>query len=582
MSALSLVGSIFTRLVSLNRPAPVKRTRAPRTPKTHSAPVTAKVMTVSGKPSKFGIQAAAQANGLANWGGARSAYAVQEQVEKIEDVQKRAQDLHWNSADIRGHHYGRTARVVGAGVDWKASVKPDEVGMSAEAAKAVCDRINRQRQLHSRNYGFDSEDKRRSEGFLQVMAFMTALALGACLIHRVIRMERGRIIPLALELIPGTRISTPFDRLASKTTHFGIEYSDQYRTRVVGYWVKKVPRTIGNNVIEYPEWDYIPREDGIMLEMIDLAGMVRSLPDTIAVTRLVFNRAEFVEAVIESMRNQSLKSVVYTMAPNVNPADFAEDNQTETPTQGTNDLLPTTWVTNGGIHERFVPAGTEVSMNTATIPAPDFRGFDEMVDSRITRGLNTRGSEFTRKVDSSYSGGMQERQIDAPIVEQAREVFTCAWNQVHFWTLDAMYLSGAVNIPNYTPETRMYWAEARVQFPGELPLNPIDHRNALAMGLTSEYHEAEKDGDDYESLVLERAKAYAFRRKVEDDNDLPEACLEPAKDLPEVANQYIEEERDGGPIEEDDDEDENDGGMDHFKAQRNKPSASARLKAVRV
>ncbi len=115
------------------------------------------------------------------------------------------------------------------------------------------------------------------------------------------------------------------------------------------------------------------------------------------------------------------------------------------------NLFSDNWANVDGVKERRLFNGEKATMNSAMLPAPDFTGFNAVCDERMTRGLNTNKSQFTRSVDSSYSAGMQERQIDNPVVDQLRENFTCAWNKVHGWFLDSLYLSGAVQMPGSQP-----------------------------------------------------------------------------------------------------------------------------------
>ncbi len=483
---------------------------------------------------QFSLQAATTGNGMGQWGGSRDDYANQEYADKLPNVQRRAQDLHFNCADIRGHHFGRTGRIVGKGVHYKSIIKGSEVGLSDEAVADVNAQLNRVRRLHSRAGGFDAQDKGRSEGILQVQALMTSMVLGGCLIHRVIRKEAGRVLPLALELIPGSRISQPLNLAGDPLVHLGIRYSDTYRSRVLGWYVARVPKTIGNSSIPLPDWDYIAWEDGIFLEPVEIAGLDRSLPDVVAVTRLVFNRSELVDAAVESARNHSRMSVIFEVPAGLNPADAAEDAVNST-AGAVGDTLPESWRMVNGVMERYVANGTKTTMNSANLPSPDFKGFNDVTDSRLTRGLNTRGSEFTRKVDASYSGGMQERQIDNPNVELARHNFKNSWNRVHEWVLDACFISGAVEMSGYSAATRVYWSEARVQFPGEVPLNPVDwissQTKRVASGLSSLSHECEENGDDYEDIIEQQANDYRLRRKYE-TNGVPVFALEPLQDMP--------------------------------------------------
>lgn len=527
---------------------------------------------------RYGIQAAARNNGMEKWAGLREDYAAQEYVQAIYDVMARGYDLHFNCADIRGHHQGRTARNIGKGVVWRVELRPEEVGLSPEQALATAELLNRLRELHSQSGGMDAQGKGRSEGILQIIAFLTHMVCGGCLIHRVWRPSSSRALPLALELIPGSRISTPYKEMGNPLISFGVEYADEYRSQVVGYHVKRVPQSIGNSFINLPEWDFIPIEDAAFLELLEPAGIDRSLPDIVAITRLVFNRGELIERTVECARAHSNIHAVVEAAAGQNPYDNASD-AADGADPSDCGFQPEGWTMVDGVKMFYTFNGEKVTFNNATMPQPDFKGFNEICDSRLTRGLNTRQSELTRKVDTSYSGGMQERQIDNPNVEQMRENFVCQWNKVHAWFLDACFIAaGSVAMPGYSSATALFWNQARKQFPGEVPLNPVDHRNAqklaLAMGLTSEIQECEADGDDYEKVQREKAKAWAIRRKVEAEFKLPPNTLEPLADLPEVKTE-IADDADGDKLDKAQPDSK-------FTATRTGNRISGRMKAVRV
>jgi hypothetical protein len=523
------------------------------------------------RPShKYGIEASNHAS-MEGWKPAREDQFSEEYLSKIYEIIARAFNLHVNNADIRGHNLGRTARTIGAGIDWKVTLIPDEVGMTPDDATKVCARLNRVRELHSMAGGFDASGRDRSEGILQVVAFLTHFIMGSCLIHRVGINESDRLLPLAIELIPGSRISTPYEFYSDPKVHFGVHYSDEYRSRVTGWHVKRVPKTIGNSVVAMPEWDFIPYEDGSFLELVEPAGVDRALPNCVAVTRLVFNRGQMFENCVEASRNHAAIHAVLKVGTG-NFYDRAEDLADETTSSG--NLIPEGWHEVDGVKERMIDAKDELEFRNAVTPGPDFVGVDGKYDERICRGLNGRLSEFTRSMNSSYSGGMQERQNDNPNVDQLRENFVDKWNRVHGWFLDACFLENAAPMPGYSRKTKVYWLQARKQPPAEIPLNPVDHRNsqklALAMGQSDEYAEAEADGKDYEHILRAKAKAFKLRRQIEHDEKLPDGVLEASSDLPEIKTQPLDtidsRETDEQP------------GKKAFKANR----ISQRLKAVRV
>lgn len=528
---------------------------------------------IHAKLSKFAVEAAGRSNGMANWQPEREDRWAEEYQTKIYDAQSRAVNLHITNADIRGHNHSRTARVTASGIEFKATPDAAEIGLTPEACVTFSARANRLRKLHSENGGFDASGRGRSEGILQFGAFFTAMIMGGCLVHRVWKPGGNRLIPLALELIPGSRISTPFDMYGSPFVHFGVQYADEYRSEVTGYWVKRVPRTIGNASVQIPEWDFIPIEDASFLELIEPAGFDRSLPNCVAVTRLVFNRGQMFENTVESSRAHSEIYAVLNVS-GLSPYDAAAD-MAETEGGTTADGVPYSFHTIDGTKVMVIGEKDKMDFRNVVTPGPDFVGVDGKYDERICRGLGGRLSEFTRRMDASYSGGMQERQNDIPQVDVMRKNFLDFWRKIHGWTLDAMFMTGSVEMPGYSVATKIYWMQARTMAPAEIPLNPVDHRNAqklaLAMGVANPYMLCEGDGHDYDAVLEGQALAVKARRDKEVKYGLPEGALEPLEKLPEIKSQPVE-----NPDNRDNDGDR--GTKAAFKTAR----ISGRLKAVRV
>lgn len=469
---------------------------------------------------------AARTNGLQGWSPPKEEQIFEGFARDVSDLQARGFDLHVNSPDIRGHNHGRAARCVGKGVAFKCLPVAEEIGIAPEVTVKIARQIDRLRELHSDAGGFDAQNRMRSEGVLQYVAFLTHFIFGSCLIHRVWDTDRARLLPFGIELIPGSRISQPYEKMGDPLVHNGVAYADAYRSKVTGWYVRRVPKTIGNSSVALPEWDFIAVADAAMLELVEPAGVDRSFPNAVAAMRLVFNRGEMVELNVEAARKHATVHGVLEVKDGHNPEIRAED------------MVPDEFTRRGGVMERVIWAGDKYTLQNSFLPGPDFPGFFVTTDGRLARALNTRLSEFTRTNQGSYSGGMQENQIDKPNVDVMRENFVDAWRGVHGWVLDACYLSGAVEMPKYSARTKAYWLNARVRFPGEQPLNPVDHENAknmrIANGTSSEIGECEADGHDYQQIQRDRGQSYVIRREVEKELDLPEGTLDPKNDLPDV------------------------------------------------
>jgi hypothetical protein len=474
---------------------------------------------------------AASKSGGQNWPGIQTSYGDDSlnraYLEDLAETQSRAQDIDVNNPDIHGFHRTRTAQVLGAGVQFKLAPHSSEVGLDHDALLKISQQVNRSRQIHSRLGGFDAVGLRRSEGKQQERAFLTALVLGSCLIHRVWRTDGRYKLPLSLELIPGSRISTPFNRMGDPKVSYGVEYSDEHRTRVVGWHIRRVSKTIGNSFIPDYEWDFIPVEDGSLLSLTEIAGIDRALPLSTSTVRMLRNRGEFLEAAVETARAQAHHYAVTECADGADPWTVAGDDADQTEVDG---AIPVGFTSLGDVQMLYTANGEKVTWASAKLPEPDLPGFMEATDSRLSRGLVSSLSRFTRKVNSSWAGGRLEDQQDDPIIDQYRDAFISAWQVVNEWFLDAAWLASVVDLPGFNVETKAVWSEFRAQFPGKVHINPVDTMTArekgYALRTTTPQRECESDGLDLRENLREWGQAVKMAREIEEEFELEEGTLD--------------------------------------------------------
>jgi hypothetical protein len=415
--------------------------------------------------------------------------------------------------------------VLGAGVKFKLAPHHSEVGLEHDELLSITQEVNRLRQIHSRAGGFDSTGLRRSEGKQQERAFLTAFVLGSCLIHRVWRHGKQRL-PLSLELIAGSRISTPYDKMGDPLVSYGVRYSDDHRTRVVGWYVRRVSKTIGNSFVPDFIWDFIPVVDGSLLSLTEIAGIDRALPLSTSTVRMLRNRGEWLENAVSAARAQSSHYGVTECAEGDDPYNLAADDASEEASRGG----PTGFVKLGDVQMLYALNGEKVTWASSKLPEPDLTGFMSATDERLSRGLVSSLSRFTRHFTSSWAGGRMEDQQDDPIIEQYRDAFISAWEVVNEWFLEAVYLTDAVKLPGYNAETAALWCEFRAQFPGKVHINPTDTSKSRMMDLgmrnTTPQRICEEDGVDLRENLREWAQAIRMARDMEKEFDLPEGELD--------------------------------------------------------
>ncbi len=469
--------------------------------------------------------------GKGGWAGTRAEEDAlnKEYLTDLGAVTQRAQDLDVNNPDVRGFHRTRVAQILGKGVRFKSCPRGDEIGLEAKAALAVAGKIDRLRQIHSRRGGFDASGHRRSEGKQQERAMLTALVTGCCLIHRVGKSADG-LVPFSIELIPGTRISTPYEKLGDPLVSYGIGYADEHRSRVTGYYVRRVSTTRGNSFIPDFVWDFVPVADGELLALTEIAGLDRAMPLSVANVRMLRNRGEMIESAVESARAQATIYACTEVEPGGNPYDRALDDSDEF-SDGNTAGTPAGFVTMGnGVKMLYLNSGEKINWNSARLPDPDFAGFMDKTDERLARGFSASLSRFTRKVSSSWAGGRLEDQQDDPIIEQYRDSLVTAWSRVHAWFLESLWLASLVELPGYALDTRAYWEECRAEFPGKLHINPVDIAKARSIeyGLRTitPQQACEEDGADLLENLEQWAAALKLAEEIETKYDLEPRSLD--------------------------------------------------------
>lgn len=486
-----------------------------------------RLTTLAHRATRYAVAAAARSGASPGWNGIQSTRdedaGNKESLRDLAMVLQRSQDLDINNPDIRGFNRARTAQIVGAHVRFKSNPRHDEVGFDEDAPAliAVKGQIDRTRAIHSRTGGFDSTGKNRSEGEQQVRAVLTALIHGACIVHRVWRPENP-ILPLSLELIPGVRISTPFQRMADPLLSHGIEYSDEHRTRVVAYHVRRVSKSRGDSMVPDYVWDRLPVEDCSLLELGEPAGMDRAMPLSVAVVRMARNRGEMIEAMVASARAQAMYYAVTEVAEGASPFQNAADDSDEVGPAGNFTKM-------ADVMMLYTQHGETVNWNSAKLPEPDLVGFDDIADCRMARGLSASKSRFTREVNNSWAGGRLEDQQDDPIIDQYRQTFVSAWQRVNVWFMESLWLSGKVELAGYSSATATAWSEFRAQFPGKLHINPADTMAAREKGYllktTSPQQACEEDGRDLSEQLDQWGEAVKMARAAEIKHGLEDGEL---------------------------------------------------------
>lgn len=427
-------------------------------------------------------------------------------------VIQRSQDLDINNPDIGGFNRTRVAQILGKGVRFKHVPHATEIGIKPEEATEIARQVNRLREIHSRLGGFDASGKRRSEGKQQERAFLTAIINGSCLIHRVWN-PSNPVLPLSLELIPGVRISTPYAKAGDPHVSYGFVYSDPNRTELIGFWVRRVSKTIGDSFVPDYEWDYLPIEDCSLLEMTEQAGIDRAMPLSVRVARMARNRGEFLESSVESARAQADHYAVIETAEGQDPyseaagdSDYVDDRG-----QGFTSL-------GDGVKAFYTQQGEKVQWSASRLPDPDFTGFMDKTDERMARGLGSSLSRFTRHVNSSWAGGRLEDQQDDPIVDQYRDSFVSAWQKVNEWFIEAVWLSDAIELPGYSEATRPYWSEFRATFPGKVHINESETMTAreksYMLRTGTPQQGCEQDGFDLRENLRQWAEFYKMRDEI--------------------------------------------------------------------
>jgi hypothetical protein len=146
------------------------------------------------------------------------------------------------------------------------------------------------------------------------------------------------------------------------------------------------------------------------------------------------------------------------------------------------------------------------------------------------RGACSSKGRFTRTVTNSFAAGRMEEQQDDPIIAQHRVSFLACWHIVNGWFLDAVYLSGLVEMAGFNPQTRLLWNEFEAEFPAKVDINPQDTAAANEMDLMQRASSPQRKilatGKDPQKTLEEWGDWYVLTRAIEKKKGLPEGSLD--------------------------------------------------------
>lgn len=474
-----------------------------------------------------------------------------------EDLLNRADDLYRSNTIYHAAIESRVAHEIGVGMTPQARVRPVG-GITDDQAKEINLAIESSLERWS-SRGIDKQ-RRDTISQMQRVADRSFANYGEVFALLGDSPSPNGGMPMTVDLINPTRVSTPPEKMADKSVRMGIQYSET--NEIQGYWVRTTdPREVGI-YFEY-KWEYYPRFDREgqprMLHVFDplVPGQTRGTPWLTAAFGRVKDLDDFHEAELIAKQIEACFGLIFTQDSDepLSPHDIATGNSSETRNgRRIEDLEP------GLVH--YARQGEDVKTIDPQRPGASFAPFVESSLRSIAAAGNypyellaknffrtTFSSGQLALIDGSYGFSLRRsvltEQLLAPIYRR--------------FLFEAVFLDEAGPIEVLTYIARPWLYERHVwQHQGRQFLNPRDETKARVtavdndMATLSDIHA--EQGNDFaeksEQRKVERMKLaeddVAVRKHqwdLEEAAGLPHAESDPAAETDDETSAQNEQDQ---------------------------------------
>lgn len=446
-------------------------------------------------------------------------------------LRERSRDLNRNDAFAAGVTSTVTTNTVGTGIRPQSRIDAMMLDLDETTAKNLkrsCERVFEKWMPHA-------DAGNRMDFFeIQRLADRQILESGEALFLLTMVQEPGRPYFLALDPIEPDRLDTPTGLSKDFKIRKGVELGE--RGEPIAYWIKKThPGDFTYGQGNRDDYERIPavnqfgRKNVLHLFEVQRPGQTRGVPFFAPVMDYFKQLADYLDAELVAARVAACIALLVETDSAVDSAAYASDED-DSDGKRLQGLSP------GMIHHLQV--GQKVTAFNPSRPAAPFDPFVMRILRAISTGLNLPYEIVAKDFSRSNYSNMRGALLQAYRYFKQRQIFLSTKLNHPVWChlMEEAWLRGHLSFPdfyaNYFEYTRALWVT-----PGWQWVDPMKEAEAAVLsiekGLSNLSNECASRGDDYEEIMIQRARELHLKRELEAEFGISfesKVAMKPTKD----------------------------------------------------
>lgn len=475
-----------------------------------------------------------------NWVGS-SGSADQDILPNLKTLRKRSRDLNRNDAFAAGITATTTTNTVGLGIRPQAKMDSQELGISPEQSKALqkqAERIWSRWETHA-----DACNKLHIYD-IQHLVDRQILENGECFIMPLMVNETNRPYQLALDVIEGDRVDTPWGDYGNKDdVRQGVALGT--RGQPIGYWVKKThpgdyyygPRSASweNNYTYVPALNALGRKNIFHLFVQQRAGQTRGVPFFAPALTYFHDISEYVEAELVASRIAACFSLFIKTDEDAAGVATADSEESDSDGRLIKEMYPAM--------VKYLKNGQSIETANPGRPNAQFDPFVNRILKMICASLNLPYNLVAKDFQGINYSSARAALLEARKYFKHRQQFLTTYlcQPIYEMLLEEAWLMGDLDAPDFY-EQRFEYSRALWIASGWDYIDPEKEANAAAKnienGTSSASIEAASKGLDWEEIMEQRARELVKKKELEEkhgikfDKEAPAPAAQSAEKMP--------------------------------------------------
>ena len=437
-------------------------------------------------------------------------------------LRERCRDLYNNTPAARGAISTINTNVIGTGLILRSTPDIEVLGITDEEAQDLSDTIEREFLLWANSQLSCDYTRKLNFNEIQRLVSVSQQISGDVFVLMPWVNRKGSIYDLKLQLIEADRICNPNDLPDDKKIAGGIEYDDNGIPIAIHIRTPHPGNTLDLSIPTWERVEYYGAKTGrrnvlhvMEHERIDQARGVPILAPVIETIKQIskYSEAEIAAAVVNAVLAVFIKRPV---PDDTTPVDYGVDEEDSVkPWENTDYQLGSgTWIDGA--------PGEELQVVNAARPSNQFDPFFLATMKQVGMALELPFEILIKHFSSSYSAS-RAALLEAWKMFRVKRSFIISnfCQPAYEEFLTEAVIKGRVNAPGFLSDPAIRAAYCAAQWVGPTPgqLDPgkeYDAANkAVEYGFSSRTRAtAELNGQDFESVIKEKAREEALMRKL--------------------------------------------------------------------